>query len=156
MVSILVALERREHPDLSWIYLPHEVQGPTNRVTYMSNYSPLLAPKGKSSFLCEVTIPGGSPYPGGELEGDVLAGLVAAGLLRRDEVLFTDRTNIRHAYVVFDHRYAERREAIFGWMDEVGLITLGRFGRFEYDNSDQCVIRAKALAQELIPRLQRG
>ncbi|MEY2784092.1 MAG: hypothetical protein RL277_296, partial [Planctomycetota bacterium] len=37
-----------------------------------------------------------------------------------------------------------------------GLITLGRFGRFEYDNSDQCVIRAKALAQELIPRLQRG
>ena len=156
LVSILVALERREHPDLSWIYLPHEVQGPTNRVTYMSNYSPLLAPKGKSSFLCEVTIPGGSPYPGGELEGDVLAGLVAAGLLRRDEVLFTDRTNIRHAYVVFDHRYAERREAISGWMDEVGLITLGRFGRFEYDNSDQCVIRAKALAQELIPRLQRG
>jgi hypothetical protein len=41
-------------------------------------------------------------------------------------------------------------------MDEAGLITLGRFGRFEYDNSDQCVIRAKALAINLIPKLQKG
>jgi protoporphyrinogen oxidase len=106
--------------------------------------------------LCEVTLPGGSPYPGTELESEVLQGLIAAGLLRRDEVLFTDRTNIRHAYVVFDHQYAARRKAIFQWMDEVGLITLGRFGRFEYDNSDQCVIRSKALAQRLLQTLPRG
>lgn len=86
----------------------------------------------------------------------MLQGLIAAGLLRRDEVLFTDRTNIRHAYVVFDHQYAARRKAIFQWMDEVGLITLGRFGRFEYDNSDQCVIRSKALAQRLLQTLPRG
>jgi protoporphyrinogen oxidase len=156
MVSILLGLERREHPDLSWIYLPHAVQGPANRVTFMSNYSPHNAPKGKSSFLCEVTLPGGQRFPGAELEGQVIAGMAAAGLLRRDEVLLTDRSEVRHAYVVFDQDYAARRAAIFAWMSSVDLVPLGRFGRFEYDNSDQCVIRSRALAEELLPRLLKG
>ena len=34
LVSFLVALDRPEHPDLSWIYLPQRAQGPANRVTY--------------------------------------------------------------------------------------------------------------------------
>jgi len=156
MVSILLGLERREHPDLSWIYLPHAVQGPANRVTFMSNYSPHNAPKGKCSFLCEVTVRGGQRYPGPELETEVIAGMSAAGLLRRDEVLLTDRSEIRHAYVVFDHDYAARRKAIFEWADSVDLVPLGRFGRFEYDNSDQCVIRARGLAGALLQRIRRG
>jgi len=156
MVSILLGLERREHPDLSWIYLPHAVQGPSNRVTFMSNYSPHNAPKGKSSFLCEVTLPGGQAFPGAELEQQVIAGMAAAGLLRRDEVLLTDRSEVRHAYVVFDHLYAARRKAIFAWMDSVALVPLGRFGRFEYDNSDQCVIRARELAGKLLSKVRTG
>jgi protoporphyrinogen oxidase len=122
----------------------------------MSNYSPHNAPKGKSSFLCEVTLPGGQPFPGAELEKQVIAGMAAAGLLRREEVLLTDRSEIRHAYVVFDHLYAARRKAIFAWMDSVSLVPLGRFGRFEYDNSDQCVIRARAAATALLPKIRAG
>jgi protoporphyrinogen oxidase len=156
ITCVLLALDRAEHPDLSWIYLPHHEQGPTNRVTYMSNYSHRNAPEGKTSLLCEVTSPGGAPYPGKELEEEVLAGLVHAGLVRRDEVLFTDRTSTRHAYVVFDHAYHRRRDAALGWMKAQGLIALGRFGRFEYDNSDQCVIKARALAAELCERAAVG
>jgi protoporphyrinogen oxidase len=156
LVSFLVALDRPEHPDLSWIYLPHTEQGPTNRVTYMSNYAPSNAPEGRTSFLCEVTVPGGRPGPGAELEREVLEGLVRAGLLRREEVLFTDRSEVRHAYVVFDHGYAARRAAALGWMEEVGITPLGRFGRFEYDNSDQCVIKARELAGELLAQAVRG
>ena len=156
ITCILIALDRARHPDLSWIYLPHDSQGPANRVTYMSNYSPELAPPGKSSFLCEVTHPGGAPYPGAQLEREVIDGLVAAGLLQRGEVLFTDRTSTRHAYVVFDHEYDARRSAALAWMERVGLIALGRFGRFEYDNSDQCVIKARAVAAGLLAGALRG
>jgi protoporphyrinogen oxidase len=156
ITCLLIALDRPEHPDLSWIYLPHSEQGPANRVTYMSNYSPGNAPEGKTSFLCEVTSPGDAPYPGSELEEQVLAGMEHAGLLRRDEVLFTDRTSTRHAYVVFDHAYHRRRDAALGWMAAQGLVPLGRFGRFEYDNSDQCVIKARALARELLERASSG
>jgi protoporphyrinogen oxidase len=160
ITCVLVALSRVRHPDLSWVYLPHDAQGPTNRVTYMSNYSSSLAPEGHSSLLCEVTHPGraegGVQEPAAQLEQEVVAGLVAAGLVERREVLFTDRTSTRHAYVVFDHGYARRRAAALEWMASVGLEALGRFGRFEYDNSDQCVIKARALAQALQGAAARG
>ena len=156
IVCVLLALDRAAHPDLSWIYLPHDSQGPTNRVTYMSNYAPSLAPKGRSSLLCEVTTRGGEPFPGAELERDIVDGLARSGLIRRDEVLFHDRTTTKQAYVVFDHGYAARRQAIFAWLDGIGLMTLGRFGRFEYDNSDQCVIKARELAGRLLERAGKG
>jgi protoporphyrinogen oxidase len=156
ITCILIALERATHPELSWIYLPHHEQGPTNRVTYMSNYSPRMAPAGKTSFLCEVTHRGGAPYPGGELEREVIDGLVHAKLLERGEVLFTDRTSTRHAYIVFDRDHTTRRTAALAWLEGQGLHPLGRFGRFDYDNSDQCVIKSRALAARLLTEQTRG
>lgn len=156
LVCYLIALKREEHPDLSWIYLPHHEQGPANRITYMSNYSPGNAPEGKTSFLCEVTVPGGAPKPGPELEQQVIDGMAHAGLLKRDEILFTDRADTRHAYVVFDHAYETRRRVALEWLERSGIVPLGRFGRFEYDNSDQCVIKARELAVRLAGELQVG
>ncbi len=153
LVTYLIALDRPEHPNLSWIYLPQKSQGPANRVTYMSNYSPGNAPEGKTSFLIEITTPGGQPFPGKDLEEDVIQGLETAGLLKRNEILFTDRSQVNHAYVVFDHEYHARRDLALGWMTEQGLHPLGRFGRFEYDNSDQCVIKAREKAAEMLPSL---
>ena len=153
LVTYLVAMDREEHPNLSWIYLPQKKQGPANRVTYMSNYSPGNAPEGKTSFLIEITTPGGQPFPGQELEQEMLQGLEVAGLLKRDEILFTDRSQVNHAYVVFDHEYHHRRALVLDWMEAQGLNPLGRFGRFEYDNSDQCVIKAREKAAAMLPDL---
>jgi len=153
LVTYLVAMDREEHPNLSWIYLPQKKQGPANRVTYMSNYSPGNAPEGKTSFLIEITTPGGQPFPGQELEEEMLQGLEVAGLLKRDEILFTDRSQVNHAYVVFDHEYHRRRGLVLDWMEAQGLNPLGRFGRFEYDNSDQCVIKAREKAAAMLPDL---
>ncbi len=156
MVTFLLALDREKHPDLSWIYLPHADQGPTNRVTYMSNYSPGNAPEGKTSFLCEVTVPGGVPAPGASLEREVIDGMVHAGLVKKDEIMFADRSDVGHAYVVFDHDFDRKRAVSLDWLESSGLFPLGRFGRFDYDNSDQCVIKARSLAAELLARAARG
>ena len=156
VVTYLVALDRAEHPDLSWIYLPHATQGPANRITYMSNYSPNMAPTGKTSFLCEVTFDGKGPAPGPELEGEVVDGLIRAGLMTRDEFLFADRSQADHAYVVFDHGFDERRETALAWLAANGIEPLGRFGRFDYDNSDTCVIKARELASRLAQRSTAG
>ncbi len=156
MVTFLLALDREKHPDLSWIYLPQKAQGPTNRVTYMSNYSEGNAPAGKSSFLCEVTVPGGGPFPGAELEDEVVDGMLHAGLMTRDELMFTHRSQVKHAYVVFDHGFEEKRATSLAWLRGAGIEPLGRFGRFDYDNSDQCVIKARELAAELLERAKLG
>ncbi|MFT5289486.1 MAG: protoporphyrinogen oxidase [Planctomycetota bacterium] len=156
IVTFLVALNRAEHPDLSWIYLPQHKQGPVNRATYMSNYSPGNAPEGKTSFLLEVTVPGGAPSPGKELEREVMDGVISAGLLKRDEVMFTDRSQCKYAYIVYDHQLAARREASLKWCEDNGVELLGRFGHYDYFNSDQCVIAARALADRLAGEAARG
>jgi len=152
ITCFLLALDREEHPDLSWVYLPHHDQGPVNRVTYMSNYSPNNAPEGKTSFLCEVTSPGGGAYPGPELVDEVVDGMAHAGLLRKDEVLFTDRTDTRWAYIVYDHAFEAKKAAALAYADSIGLELLGRFGRYDYHNSDQCVISATATAERLLAK----
>ena len=156
IVCVLLALDRAQHPDLSWIYLTHASQGPANRITYMSNYSPNMAPTGKSSFLCEVTVAGGKPFPGRALEKELIEGLANTGLIRRDEVLFDDREQVGQAYVVFDHDYAKRRKIALDWFEAQGIVQLGRFGRFEYDNSDQCVIKSRELSQRLLKKARVG
>jgi protoporphyrinogen oxidase len=150
LVSFLVALDTPEQPDLSWCYLPHPNQGPANRVTWMSNYSKNGAPEGRSSLLVEITCSGRKGQPEQELEKTTLLGLENAGLLRRDQVLFTDRSDVKRAYVVYVHGHETRRRKALEWLEAQGLFPLGRFGRFEYDNSDQCVEKAQCLAKRLL------
>lgn len=150
LVTYLVALDTPEQPNLSWCYLPHPNQGPANRVTWMSNYSEGGAPEGKSSLLVEITRPGREAQPDEDLEEKTLLGLENAGLIRRDQVLFTDRSDVDRAYVVYVHGHEKRRQKALGWLEDQGLFPLGRFGRFEYDNSDQCVEKARSLAMRLL------
>jgi len=156
LYTLLIALDRPTHPNLSWIYLPHDEQGPANRVTYMSNYSPHLAPPGKNSLMCEVTYASDARPPGPETERAILQGLERAGLLKRNEVLFTDHSLVRLAYIVYDPPHARRRAAAIEWLEGQGIHPLGRFGRYDYDNSDQCVIKARALGARLLERARRG
>lgn len=154
--SILLAIDNDDQPDYSWVYLPHADQGPANRVTYISNYSPHNAPPSRSGLQCEVNWRGDAEAPGEELTEEVIAGLEHAGIVRRDQVLFSDRSDTRHAYIVFTHGYAERRELAIDWLEGAGILPLGRFGRYDYFNSDQCVIAARELALTLIERRGTG
>jgi protoporphyrinogen oxidase len=154
--SILLAIDHDEQPDFSWIYLPHDEQGPANRVTYISNYSPHNAPSGRSGLQCEVNWRGEEPAPGEELTGEVTAGLERAGIVKPGQVLFSDRTDVRHAYIVYTHGFKERRQRAIDWLEAEGILPLGRFGRFDYFNSDQCVIAARELAASLLERRRTG
>jgi protoporphyrinogen oxidase len=155
MTCVLLALDRPEHPNLSWIYLPHEAQGPANRVTYMSNYSPGNAPEGKTSLMCEITSPG-EQYHGADVEQRTIDGLLHAGLMTKEELLFVDRTDTRFAYIVYDFAFAERKRTALSALERLGVVPLGRFGNYDYHNSDQCVIAARALADRVAAEAVAG
>ena len=42
------------------------------------------------------------------------------------------------------------------WLEGEGILPLGRFGRYDYFNSDQCVISARELASTLLERRDAG
>lgn len=142
LVNIMLGLRLDEPlPDLSWIYLPFPGQGPVNRVTYFSNYSPHNAPAGHGSLLAEVTHRGELRPDRAWLDGVVRA-LDGAGILRRAQVVLAECCDNQFAYIDQDLEFEARIGRVRGWFDRSGYITFGRFGRYEYHNSDQCVARA--------------
>ena len=157
LVNVMIGVKLDEPlPDLSWIYLPFEDQGPTNRVTYYSNYSKFNAPEGHGCFLAEVT-------HRGELRADdqawlqgVVDGLDRAGVLRKEQVVLLEACNNEFAYIDQDLEFAARIARVRDWFDQSGYLTFGRFGRYEYHNSDQCVKRAMQVHQHIRAMHQSG
>jgi protoporphyrinogen oxidase len=149
LVNLMIGVKLDEPlPPLSWIYLPFPEQGPTNRVTYFSNYSPHNAPAGHGSFLAEVTHRG-ELHPDGPWLRQVVAALGRAGILREEQVVLTEWCNNEYAYIDQDLHFAERIARVRNWWDNSGYITFGRFGRYEYHNSDQCVQRAMQVHEHI-------
>jgi protoporphyrinogen oxidase len=142
LVNLMIGVELDEPlPPLSWVYLPFASQGPTNRVTYFSNYSPHNAPAGHGSFLAEVTHRG-ELRPDATWARGVVQALGTAGILRPERVVLLEWCNNEFAYIDQDLAFPARIARVRKWFDESGYLTFGRFARYEYHNSDQCIARA--------------
>ncbi len=142
LVNVLFGVEVDEPPEpLSWVYLPFPEQGPANRVTFFSNYSPENAPPGHASFMAEVTHRG-ELQPTPEWIAALGKSLGQAGLFDASRVVVTDWAASEFAYIDQDLAFEERVGRVRKWFDSSGYITFGRFGRYEYHNSDQCIARA--------------
>ena len=138
-------------PALSWVYLPYPEQGPANRITFLSNYSPANAPPGKTSILAEATVAGTEPPadPDGIVR-EVEEGLERCGLLRRAEICQRSVAYCRYAYILYDRDFDRRNASILDGLDRMGLWSVGRFARYEYWNSDQVVMAARKLADRIV------
>ena len=158
VASYLFGIEQEWVRPYCWVYLPHEWQGPANRITYLSNYSPDNAPDGKGSILAEVTyVPGDEPDVGDAGRRATARALEDAGLLDAGKIRAWDAHLNPLAYILYDLGFSERRAAVLAWTDsQPGFHALGRFGRYEYHNSDQCLSQALDLAERMLPELARG
>jgi protoporphyrinogen oxidase len=158
VAGYLLGVEQEQVQPYSWVYLPHPGQGPANRITYLSNYSPNNAPSGKGSIMAEVTYQPGSP-PSIDAAGrdEVAKGLEAAGLLDRSRITVTDAALNPVSYILYDLDFESKRTRVLDWCDgQEGFHVLGRFGRYEYHNSDQCLARSMDLHAAMAPALAAG
>lgn len=149
LVNVLLGFETDEPlEDLSWIYLPFEDQGAANRVTYYSNYSPRNAPPGHGALMAEVTYRGRLETDEAWL-GDLTRGLERAGILDRSNLVTTHTFRSPYAYIDQDLAFPDRIRRVRNWFDGSGMYTVGRFGRYEYHNSDQCISRAMEVREQI-------
>jgi protoporphyrinogen oxidase len=158
VASYLFGIDADEVRPYCWVYLPHAWQGPANRITYLSNYSPANAPDGKGSILAEVTyVPGQEPDVTGAGRAALARLLEGAGLMTAGRVAVTDAHLNRCGYILYDHGFEARRARVLEALDALpGFHALGRFGRYEYHNSDQCLSQAMDLVERMRPVLARG
>lgn len=148
MACFLIGLEGEVPFPFSWVYLPHPENGPCNRITYLSRYSPNNAPMGKSSVLAEVTFRQDLPVDE-NLVKSVVESLHRNGLVNKDRVVTVGWKKTKYAYVSFSKKSGENRKRVVEYLKGQGIHLLGRFGRFEYLNVDSCLRSALDFAKEL-------
>ena len=121
-----------------WVYFP-EPQYPFYRLTFLSNYSPLVVPKPDSySLLMEIAFSPHRPLERRRTIDDALARLEELGFLRRDRILSVWSRGMSYAYPLpFLGRDALLRE-IHTYLEAQGIFSRGRFGgwRYEIGNTD--------------------
>lgn len=152
LVTVMVGLARPDLNDLSWVYFPRPEDGRFNRISFPSNFSDRAAPAGTSSAVAEITCDAGDDIwnsADGDLVRHVVEKADALRVFRREDVIAARVARTRYAYVVFDRDHRRKLDLVNAYAAKRGIRLLGRFGQFDYINTDQCILRGLALAAEL-------
>jgi UDP-galactopyranose mutase len=126
------------------------VETPAHKIVLNHNSSPWLRSQRRHGILAEVSGARSDPASDAVLEKQVIAGLLAANLLRSADLVHTVQVrHVRRAYPVPTHD----REAIVcqakAWLGERGIYSIGRFGEWAYINSDEALFRGLQLGRRL-------
>jgi len=73
-------------------------------------------------------------------------------LHNKNDVIWQSQKSVKFAYPVYTHQRPELVQGIKDWMSQYNIFTLGRFGDWEYINSDKCVMKGLKQAKELRKR----
>jgi len=129
----------------SWLYVPQKELGMFNRISFPSNYSTEVAPDGCGSILAEITYNDGdavSTMEDDELIRHTVEGLTKMGLISSSKVVHASVFRQKFAYVVYDLGYLENVALVRDFVEEEGILQVGRFAEFEYLNMDGCIRHA--------------
>jgi protoporphyrinogen oxidase len=125
-------------------------------------YSPSVkstdnVPEGCSSLQFEIYSSRHAPLaktPAGLIENCLYA-LQKMKIAMPGEVLFVDHRRVPYGNVVFDLGMEARRDAVLAWLRAQGVLSIGRFGDWDYLWSHQCMARGLS-APELLSELGRA
>jgi protoporphyrinogen oxidase len=152
LVTVMVGLGKPDLNDFSWVYFPTPADGKFNRISFPSNFSDRVAPVGTSSAMAEITCDAGDEAwasSDATLTEHVVERADHLGVFKRQDVLVSRVARTRYAYVVFDRVHRRNLDLVEAYARKIGLHLLGRFGQFDYINTDQVILRALGLAREL-------
>ena len=141
LITVGIGVDKPKLNDFSWLYIPDR-DILTHRVSFPSNYSPYVAPQGKSSVLAEITYREGDEIGKMNDKGIIertVKDLDRLGIISEDDVLLTTVYRFKYAYVIYDQDYKENLKTIFDYLRGVGTDSIGRFGSWEYANMDAVV-----------------
>ncbi len=156
-VSVVGLGLRKPVPPVHWIYFPDK-NVIFHRVAVLSNYSPFIAPSGKSAVIAEVSfrdvesMRSVSDYT---LVRKVIEGLEEVSLIR--SAADVDVANVwrwDYAYVLYDRQRQEVLPRIRAELTKVGIFPHGRFGSWEYLNMDAIFAKSRKLAKDVAKYLE--
>jgi protoporphyrinogen oxidase len=149
---VLAVVDAPLHTDVQRFYvadprlLPH-------KIALNHNSSPWLKSRPRHGVIAEVSFSTDKPLPA-NVETRVVRDLAEVGAIRSvSDVRSTRRIDLEYGYPAPTHDRAERVASIKAWLARHGIATLGRFGEWDYINSDECLRRGLALGRALAGEL---
>ena len=133
-----------------WIYFPDE-KLPFYRIGFPTNFSDRVAPAGCGSVYAEVAWSGGTGPDADNVAGKVLETLAATGLIDPSTGV-SARIDLPMpcAYVFHDLYRAKHLDAIFESLDEKDILSVGRYGAWEYSAMQDAVEWGRNAAREVL------
>lgn len=120
-------------------------------------YSPSLksqdnAPNGCSSIQAELYFNKGQKLniSDEELLDQTISKFIEMGLFKEEDIIVKDIRIEKYANVVFDHFIYENRKIVLDFLEDNKIITVGRFGEWDYFWSDQSLLSGKNGALKII------
>lgn len=135
---ISIGLKNKNIPPYLWWYIYDEDILPA-RVYSPSLKSPDNVPEGCSSLQLEIYCEK-NQYSEKELYNRSVKRFIELGIIKEEDILFTDIRFEPYANVIFDHNIYEARKIVRGYLQSIGIETIGRFGEWDYLWSDQSLV----------------
>jgi protoporphyrinogen oxidase len=123
-----------------------------HRLSFPKAFGERCVPPGGSSIMAEITANEGDGV--WEMTDEALieravSEIEKIGFVDRKAIVYTRVVRFEYGYPVYDLEYRKNVTEMRSSVARTGLHLLGRFAEFDYINSDVCVERALALANEL-------
>lgn len=150
LITVGIGVDKAKLNDFSWLYIPDK-EVLTHRVSFPSNYSPYVAPQGKSLVLAEITYREGdkiSRMGNNEIVEKTIEDLHRLGIINKDDVIVTTIYKFKYAYVIYDLNYKENLKTTLKYLKEIGIDVVGRFAKWEYLNMDAVIKTVKEYVRE--------
>lgn len=151
LINILIGVNEDRGYPYTAVYVPDPAIV-FHRLSFPKAFSERCAPEGHSAIMAEITTNEGDGI--WEMSDEAvteraLRDLETTGLLDRSKVVYRRVVRFQYGYPVYDLDYRRNVTELRETIAAAGLHLLGRFGQFDYINSDVCVERALKLAAEL-------
>jgi protoporphyrinogen oxidase len=142
-------------PKHLWFYI-YDENIPVARVYSPSLKSKNNVPKGCSSIQAELYFDykNISNYKKEDLLENIINKFIEMGLFCRDDILVKDIRCEKYANVIFDHNIYLNRKIVLDYLNKNDVISIGRFGEWDYFWSDQSMVSGRNGAIQLIKNLE--
>ncbi|NOY63803.1 MAG: NAD(P)-binding protein [Nitrospirae bacterium] len=153
LILVTVFLNKEQATDLTWLYFPDRAI-PFGRIHEPKNWSPLMAPEGKTHLVVEFFCSEGDGLwncSNDKLEEFTVDELQKLGFFERSEIIDLLTLRIRNAYPVFDINFRENLAVIQDYLKGFKNLSIaGRTGAFGYLNMDHALLSGMEAASVVL------
>jgi protoporphyrinogen oxidase len=130
---------------------------PPHKTAFNNNSSDLLRQRPHHGIMAEVSVSEEKEVNVEEIAPKTIEFLCELGVLSKpEEIVWRSHVDVQYAYPVYTHERPGLLSEIKSWLQERGIFSTGRFGDWEYVNSDRCVMKGLTLGRELREQLGRS